>query len=205
MPQKSTSSASDYRNSASAGAVKSQYDSFSIILHWATAILVLTQFALAHTWGFAPRPEQHVMIVMHMSFGILLTVLLAVRIIWRGIPANRVLPAESGLMQFAATGVHYLLYVLLIAEVILGFILRWSGNEAMSFFGLLIPPPFAPFSMAGHHLVGEAHDLVSWAIIAIAATHALAALLHHYVLRDSVLMRMLTPRPGAGRYTSGKN
>lgn len=171
---------------------RSHYDRFSIFLHWTTAILVLVQFALAHTWGFAAKPERHVMIVLHMSFGILLTILLAARIIWRSLPVNRVAPAESGLAEIAAKAIHYLLYVLLVAEAVLGFTLRWSGNEAMSLFGLLIPPPFAPFSKATHHLVGTAHDLVGWAIIAVAAAHALAALFHHYVLRDTVLIRMLT-------------
>jgi cytochrome b561 len=137
MLQKPTNRASDYRSDASSGARKSHYDGFSIFLHWSTAILVLTQFGLAHTWGFTSKPERHVMIVTHMSFGILLTVLLTVRIIWRAMPTNRVLPIESGMMKLAAKAVHSLLYGLLIAEAILGFVLRWSGNEAMSFFGLL--------------------------------------------------------------------
>jgi cytochrome b561 len=87
--------------------------------------------------------------------------------------------------------VHYLLYGLLAA---LGFVLRWSGDEAMSFFGLPIPPPFAPFSKPAHHLVGEAHDIVGWVIILAAAGHAAAALFHHFRLRDDVLWRMLPGR-----------
>jgi hypothetical protein len=65
-------------------------------------------------------------------------------------------------------------------------------NEQLE--GLLIPPPFAPFSKPAHHLVGELHELNGWAIIILAAGHAAAALYHHYVLRDRVLSRML---PGA--------
>jgi cytochrome b561 len=87
--------------------------------------------------------------------------------------------------------VHYLLYGLLVVQVALGFVLRWSGNEAMSFFGLLIPPPFAPFSKPAHELVGEAHNWIGWTIIILAGGHAGAALFHHFVLRDNVLWRML--------------
>ncbi|MGF6304384.1 MULTISPECIES: hypothetical protein [Paraburkholderia] len=42
-----------------AGDDRTQYDSFSILLHWITVILVLAQFGLAHTWGFAPKPTRH--------------------------------------------------------------------------------------------------------------------------------------------------
>ncbi|MBP2302119.1 cytochrome b561 [Azospirillum picis] len=86
---------------------------------------------------------------------------------------------------------HYMLYALLAAEACLGFLLRWSGNEAMSFFGILIQPPFPPFSKDGHRLVGEIHEWVGWTIVILAAGHAAAALYHHYVLRDDVLRRML--------------
>ena len=61
----------------------------------------------------------------------------------------------------------------------------------MSFFGLLIPPPFAPMTRAEHHILMERHNQIGWAIIVIAAGHAAAALYHHYVLRDRVLVRML--------------
>jgi len=68
--------------------------------------------------------------------------------------------AASGWVEVASKAMHYLLYVLLAAQAALGFVLRWSGNEAMSFFGLPIPPPFAPFSKSAHQLVGEAHNWV---------------------------------------------
>jgi cytochrome b561 len=66
-----------------------------------------------------------------------------------------------------------------------------SGKEAMSFFGLLIPPPFAPFSKPAHELVGDAHNWIGWTIIILAGGHAAAALFHHFVLRDDILRRML--------------
>ncbi|MGF6304383.1 MULTISPECIES: cytochrome b [Paraburkholderia] len=136
------------------------------------------------------------MIVGHMSFGILLSAVLIVRIAWRLVPGRQSPAVGAGWIELAAKGVHYLLYALLIGEAVLGFALRWSGNESMSFFGLEIPSPFAPTSKATHHAIGEAHDFVGWAIIVIAAGHAAAALFHHYVLGDDVLKRMLPGKPG---------
>lgn len=170
---------------------RTRYDPVAIALHWATAVLVLVQFILAETWDFAVRPMHGAMIVAHMSFGILLSVVLIARIAWRLIPGHQVPVGDSGWVGTVAKAVHYLLYALLIAQAVLGFVLRWSGDEAMVFFGLQIPPPFAPFSKPANEFVGDLHNWVGWVIIVLAAGHAFAALVHHYALRDDVLRRML--------------
>ena len=41
-----------------------------------------------------------------------------------------------------------------------------------------------------------AHGWLAWAGMALAALHILAALRHHFVLRDGVLRRMITPSAG---------
>jgi cytochrome b561 len=186
-----TSSTVEKVTRAVAGDDRTVYDNFAITLHWLTVLLVLSQFALAETWGWFARPTRHLMIVTHMSFGIILSAVIVIRIVWRLMPGHQMPPAASGLTELAAKTVHYLLYVMLALEAVLGFVLRWSGNESMSFFGLLLPPPFAPFSKPMHHLVGEIHNLNGWGIIILAFGHAAAALYHHYVLRDRVLSRML--------------
>ena len=174
-----------------AGDDRTRYDDFAIWLHWLTVFLVLANFALSQTWGFAPKPTRHLMIVAHMSFGILLAATVALRVVWRLVPGHSVRPAWDGPTERLATGVHWLLYLMLVAEAVLGFLLRWSGNEAMSFFGLQIPPPFAEWSKPAHHLVGELHEWNGWAIVALACGHALAAIYHHVSLKDDVLWRML--------------
>jgi len=177
-----------------AGDDRAQYDRVAMTLHWLTAALVLAQFILSQTWGFFERPTRHGLIVAHMSFGILLSLVVVARIAWRLVPGHQMPAGAEGWMERAAKAVHYLLYVLLVAEAVLGYVLRWSGNEAMSFFGLLIPPPFAPFSRPAHHLVEGAHEWIGWAIILLAAAHAAAALYHHLVLKDGLLWRMLPSR-----------
>ncbi|HEY2025333.1 cytochrome b [Paraburkholderia sp.] len=191
MQRDPISKASSAATRIAAGDDRTTYDRISVALHWITAVLVLTLFLLAQIWGFTPRPTRHVLIAAHMSLGILLTAVLIARISWRLSPGHQAPPANAGWVEHAATTVHYLLYVLLVSQALLGFVLRWSGKESMSFFGLQIPPPFPPFSKAAHHNVGEAHDLVGWTIIVFAACHAAAALFHHFFLRDNVLIRML--------------
>lgn len=168
-----------------------RYDGTSIALHWATAALVLVQFGLAETWGWFPKPNHRLMIIAHMSFGILLAAVMLWRVLWRISAGRRLAPAGHGLFDRAAKALHHLLYVLVVAEVVLGFATRWTDNHPLSFFGLLIPSPFGTFSKATGHLVDHIHDWNAWLIIGLVTVHALAALGHHYLLRDTVLRRML--------------
>jgi cytochrome b561 len=167
----------------------------AMTLHWLTTLLVLTQFGLAEFWGFAPRPTKHLMIVTHLSLGIVLILVLILRIGWRLTSGRRVPSASTGWLAPASKAMHLSLYVLLATEAVLGFALRWSGRQPMSFFGLAIPSPFAPLSKFAHRLMDTAHDWIAWAIILLATGHALTALFRHFVLRDEVLWRMLPGRP----------
>ena len=171
-----------------------RYDGASIALHWATAGLVLLQFGLAELWDFFPKPDRHVMIVAHMSFGLILTAVILFRILWRARFGRALPPAGYGLLDRAAKALHYALYGLVVAEVVLGFITRWTDNQALSFFGLLIPSPLGHYSRATGHFVDHIHDYVAWTIIILVAVHAAAALVHHYWFKDGVLRRMLPRR-----------
>lgn len=89
---------------------------------------------------------------------------------------------------------HEALYILVAAEIPLGILTRWTDNQALSFFGLLLPSPFGPFATTTNEFVAEAHDVIAWAIIIFAGFHAAVALAHHYLLKDGVLRRMLPSR-----------
>jgi cytochrome b561 len=174
-----------------AGDDRTHYDPFAIALHWTTATLVFGLFLLAMIWDFFPKPERHLLIVAHLSFGIIFAIVLVVRIGWRPMPGHQVSPAVVGWTEIASKAVHYSLYALLLTQAALGFTTRWLGEAPMSFFGLEMPSPFAPASKLVRELFEEVHDWVGWAIVILAAGHALAALYHHYALKDDVLWRML--------------
>ena len=71
-----------------ATATRTRYDSTSIALHWITVALVLFNFASGELWGLFARPTRHLMIVSHMSLGILLSIVVVVRIAWRFMPGH---------------------------------------------------------------------------------------------------------------------
>lgn len=173
-----------------------RYDRVTMTLHWATAILVTGQFASAHIWEQFERgtPWRQGLISMHIAFGILLAAVIIARICWRSINRGKLAPAVSGLQYLVASAVHLLLYGLLIWQVALGFTLGWAVNLPLSFFGLFTIPPLLTIAPEARETIATLHNDVAWTIIAVAGIHAAAALLHHYVLRDHVLLRMIPRR-----------
>ncbi|WP_298225535.1 cytochrome b [Acidocella sp.] len=178
--------------SAHSGA--SRHDGLTIALHWLTALLVVTQFLLAELWGFFPRPTHHLMVQLHMSFGVTLAAVLGLRLAWRLRPNLTSFNHGGDFLDTAARLTHRLLYVLLVAEIALGFMTGWTRNHPIDFFSMLIPSPFGSFSRTAGYYVDQVHDITAWVIMALAGVHAAAALLHHYVLKDDVLRRILPLR-----------
>jgi cytochrome b561 len=172
--------------------VGATYDGVSVTLHWITVALVLIQFGFSKTWHIFARPMRCEMIMLHMGFGILLGLTVIARIVWRFMPGHRSPLAHSGWVGIASKVVHDLLYAFILFEFVLGFVLRWSGGEAMIFFGLPIPPMGVPHvSRATNDHIGVIHSLVGWVIIVFGAGHALAGVYHHFVVKDGVLARMI--------------
>ena len=80
------------------------YDGMEMALHWTTALLVVTLYALSQIWGFLPRgtPLRLGMQEVHVSLGVLLAAVLVTRIVWRLGPGRRVPPATTGLVEVAS-------------------------------------------------------------------------------------------------------
>ncbi|MBS0882060.1 cytochrome b [Pantoea sp. JGM49] len=180
---------------------RQRYDAFSMTLHWITAFSVIFLFASAHIWEQLEKgtPLRKGLQAWHISFGILLALVMIVRPLWRFYCQRQthlaVAPAESNTpMRIIAHAVHGLLYLLLFTQVVLGFLFRWAQQEPFDFFGLFDIPTFIHVDTALRHTLAGLHNNVAWALISLAGAHALAALLHHYVLRDNVLRRMLPLR-----------
>lgn len=170
-----------------------RYNRGMILLHWATALLVLVLFITAEIWDFGERGGafRTNLKLMHYAAGILLTVVFVCRIVWRTLSSKSLPAAEQGLMGLAAKGAHYALYIGLIAQIGLGFTWRWSQGRAVDFFNLFSIPPLLNISQDYRHLLGELHENLAWAIIIVSLLHAVAAIFHHVVIKDDVLQRMI--------------
>src|SRR3954454_15320493 len=110
----------DQATRIAATATRTRYDGVSIALHWITAALVVLNFASAEIWGLFARPTRHLLIVSHMSLGILLSIVVVARIVWRLMPGHQVEPATQGWDERLSKAAQWLLYLLLLAQSVLG-------------------------------------------------------------------------------------
>src|SRR5689334_10966754 len=91
-----------------AGDDGTSYDGVAIFLHWATAVLVIVQFAMAISWDSFAKPTREAMQSLHISLGVLLTAVILARLIWRWLPGHQVSSMEAGWVKAASKGAHYL-------------------------------------------------------------------------------------------------
>ena len=169
---------------------ENRYDGITILLHWATAILVVEQWLGAQIIDWFPRgPLRIDARSVHIAAGMLLAALLAWRLLWRSSRGRRLPPADRGLLGLAATATHWGLYLLLVAMVTVGVALAWTRGDSL--FNLFSIPAYDPGNHALADRIQDIHAAIGWIILAVAGLHAAAALVHHYVWRDGVLARML--------------
>ncbi|MCJ7957573.1 MAG: cytochrome b [Pseudomonas sp.] len=170
-----------------------RYDRLTRTLHWLTAAVVIFMFASAHIWENLEKgtPLRKGLQSVHISLGIAMALLIVVRIVWRVFGGNRPKADSHPTLNLFAKMAHGCLYLLLLAQIALGFLFRWAQGEPFNFFGLFaVPAPFV-IDHEWRGTLGGLHNNVAWAIILLAGLHAAAALWHHYVLGDSTLRRML--------------
>ena len=166
------------------------YDTVTIIFHWITAILVATQWLGAQTIDWFPRGPLRVDArSMHIVCGLLLTVILLARVVWRLTKGRRLPAADRGILHVIAKATHWALYALIAAMVVAGMALAWTRGD--SIFNLFQIPAYDPGNRQLAEQVQDVHATIGWIIIAVTGLHALGALAHRYFWRDGVLGRML--------------
>lgn len=176
------------------------YGLVAIGLHWAIAALIISQIVLGLT--MVRLKDQRLafdLIQWHKSFGLLTLALVSVRLAWRLANVTPELPRGMNPAEaLAAHASHGLLYGLMLALPMSGWTLvsvSTLGIPTFAFYLFIVPHlPLTP-SDAAEAWWASTHALLAYALIALVAVHAAAALWHHFWRRDDVLTRMLGKSP----------
>ncbi len=174
------------KNNARYGAVAQSF-------HWIMAVLVLVAFIYGpggseqRVYSAAKDFDRQ----LHETLGITVFVLVILRVLWRMIDTRPDPPAIARWMDVTSKGVQGLLYLLMFALPITAITGAWLEGHPLTLLGGVQVAPW----LAKNHDVGatiaKIHTWLGDAIMWLAGLHALAALFHHFVLRDPVLVSML--------------
>lgn len=179
-----------------------RYDRASVLFHWATVLLIAAAFASIEIRVLFERgtPLRTGVKELHYVLGtaiLLLTLARLARRLGRSYRAPSVVPSLPAWQALAAKAMHWLLYAVLIALPIMGLLTVSALGDPMPIaFGIEIPALIAPNEELGEWLEGR-HSLLGDTLYILIIGHGVAALAHHYLRRDTTLVRMMPARAAA--------
>ena len=169
-----------------------QYGTTAKVFHWLIVALLIVQYLIGWLMPDIHRGmKPGAAMTFHVSFGLLVLILIVLRFAWRLI--HPVAP-ESSLapwQRLSSEAVHWLLYALVLATTVTGWLFASFRGWAMSFFYLVPMPMLAAGNPAAGRTINGLHQAMEWALLAMIGIHVAAALTHIFIHRDRIMQRML--------------
>ena len=169
----------------------------SRLFHWGSAIAIFGMIIIGITMINLPlSPLKLEMFMLHKSLGMLLLLVALLRITWRLFNPRPSLPNDTSHSQKLLVKYGQLwIYLLLVLIPISGWVINSAANFPLRWFSLFEIPAIAPPSVELEEFAKTAH-LTLLILLGVTITgHIIAALHHHRVLGNNVLLRMLGKAP----------
>ncbi|MBI5658822.1 MAG: cytochrome b [Nitrosomonadales bacterium] len=170
-----------------------RYTATAIALHWVTALLLIVTFPLGvYMHGLALSPFKLQLVSYHKWIGVTVLLLTVARLAWRVKHVPPPLPETVPLwQQRAAQGLHLLLFVLLLVIPVSGWLMSSAKGVPVVYLGLVQLPDLVGKDKALGDTLQEVHEALNFGLLALAGMHVAAALKHHFLDKDTTLLRML--------------
>ncbi|MDE3010292.1 MAG: cytochrome b [Pseudomonadota bacterium] len=169
----------------------------AIALHWIIALIIAVAFPVGLLMGDMPiSPFRIKVFVWHKWAGLTVLWLAFVRVGWRASHAAPALPAGMPAWQALASKlVQWLIYALLFAVPLTGWAYSSAAGYGVVYLNLIPLPNLVAKSKDLADQLKGIHETLNWTLISLVALHVAAALKHHFIDRDDVLIGMLRSRP----------
>ncbi|MDH4233951.1 MAG: cytochrome b [Gallionella sp.] len=169
------------------------YTRTAITLHWIMALLIFTAFPLGVYMHDLPlSPDKLRLYSYHKWIGVSIFLLALLRVLWRATHRPPPLPgAMPAWEKFAAQTVHYLLYALIIAIPLSGWLMSSAKGVQTVWFGVLPLPDLVSKDKELGDSLQQVHESLNFLMLALVLAHIGGALKHQFIERDDILARML--------------
>lgn len=170
-----------------------RYTFTAIRLHWLAALLIFAAFPLGvYMSDLQLSPLKLQLISYHKWLGVTIFLLAIARLAWRAKHTPPPLPDSMLTWQQTVThAVHHLLYVLIIAIPLSGWLMSSAKGFQTVYFGVLPLPDLIGKDKELGDILREVHELLNYTMLVLVMAHTGAALKHHFIDHDGVLARML--------------
>lgn len=169
-----------------------RYTPLAIVLHWLVALLIFAAFPLGvymHELPLSPTKLQ--LYSYHKWIGITVLLLAGVRVVWRLSHRPPPLPdSVVGWQRQVSAGVHGLLYGLILAIPLSGWLMSSAKGFQTVWFGVLPLPDLLDKDRALGELLATVHQVLNFSLLGLVVLHVAAALKHHFIERQPFLQRM---------------
>lgn len=172
---------------------QSTYGSVSKLFHWGIFLLVVIMLVVGFIMEDLPDSMQSTVYMMHKSTGLLILGLMVLRLLWRWMNKSPEFPnAMPQWQKIAAHVAHWLFYIILLAMPLVGWIMSTAAGRVPTFYGLITAPfPGIELNDQLAHQLANVHEMLAYVLLFLLALHIAAALKHHFIDKDNVLVRMM--------------
>lgn len=171
----------------------STYTGIARSLHWLVGLGMLATFGVGIYMSDLPfSPAKLQIYSWHKWAGVTLFLLSVLRLAWR--LTHQPPGAVAGMPAWqhaAAEWMHRLLYVLMLAIPLSGWLMSSAKGFQTVYFGILPLPDLIAKNVALSEILEKVHGSLNLLMVTMVALHAAAAIKHHIIDRDEVLVRML--------------
>lgn len=173
-----------------------RYGFMTKILHWTTAILFICQYYWVY-WKRYVLPEKSELGVyyirgLHKPIGVCILIIGIFFIAWRIMNSRPAPPAHSPAWERrAAKLTHAFLYLSMLVMPLSGILMSMAGGYPIDMFGQFQLPMLIAKNKELSSALYQVHELTSYVVIGLFTLHVIAALKHHWIDKDNILVRIL--------------
>ena len=177
-----------------------RYGLLSIGFHWLMFLLMIAVYACIELRELYPKGSdpRNALKTWHFMLGLSMFLLVWLRLavrLFQPIPEHQL--GINPWQASAAKAMHYVLYLFMVSMPLMGWLILSTEGKTIPFFGFELPS-----LMAENHDIAESieeiHEIVGTAGYFLIALHTLAALFHHYLLKDNTIRRILPGKISLG-------
>lgn len=171
------------------------YGLVTIIFHWLSAICILAVMGLgAYVVYYGYYTSDFLQYAhLHYGLGILIFFVMSIRLLWRLSSRTPGSLEHKISIKILIALIKGSLYVLAFLVIISGYLICTSEGQSINVLGFVEVPSLIRLDTATLNIAGLTHKYLSWVFFTLILLHAVAALIHHLLIKDDTLKRMLKP------------